>query len=437
MALLGGASGCSGKPSPEPPAASVVLIIADTLRADRLGCYGYFRRTSPRLDEFASGAALFENAVTPMATTLPAHVSLMTSTHPLRHGVEGNYEFFRVPFDSEEGGIRTAAQLFKAAGYGTAAFVSSASVKAVTGMGEGFETFDEPDGAERLAAETTDRALRWLDAGPKQPFFLWVHYFDPHGPYLPPPPYDLMFPDDEALRHELERKAFPAVGEKPLRDIQNLYDGEIAYMDMHAGRLFDGLKQAGVFESSLVVFTSDHGEGLGQHGWIDHGQIWNEQLFVPFLIKFPGASDRHGRRYPQLVSLLDILPTIAGKDAPAVSEAGRPFWEGRSVFEGNASLLIQRTPRGRAWGPGLLYALLTPEWKYFYGTETPHSLFDMRSDRIETRNLLAEHPAEAAAMKGEIEKRLARYASEKLHLPQGSAPSEEAREQLRSLGYVQ
>ena len=172
----------------EAPAPNLVFVTLDTTRADHLGLYGYFRDTSPALDAFGSQAIVFERFIVPMATTLPTHASLFTATQPLEHGVLAN---------STQGGsrfvpsthLRSLAEVAGAAGWRTAGFVSSAVLKRGSGIETGFDAFDEPEGEQRNAEATTRTALAWLESTPRGPFLLWVHYFDAHWPYAPPPAY--------------------------------------------------------------------------------------------------------------------------------------------------------------------------------------------------------------------------------------------------------
>ena len=173
-------SGCGG--SSQPP--SIIVITVDTLRADHLSCYGYFRRTSPFIDSLAADGVLFESVMAPMASTLPSHLTLFTSMLPIHHGIQGNFHSFHIPFVSRNG-IQTAAQLFKRKGYTTAAFVSATPLCRLTGISAGFDVFDETKRPERPARETMDRALIWLGSQPAPPVFLWVHLFDP-ALYTPP-----------------------------------------------------------------------------------------------------------------------------------------------------------------------------------------------------------------------------------------------------------
>lgn len=424
---------------------SVLLVTIDTLRADHLKTYGYFRDTSPRIDAFAAEAILFENAFTPMATTLPAHVSMMTSTRPMRHGVVRNGLQFEPEVD-----LRTIAQMLGARGYRTAAFVSAAPVAKGTGIEVGFSHFDDPKRNTRLAEKTTDRVLAWFEErasdgkAKETPFFVWVHYWDPHAPYTPPKAYRGKFEKTDSLEsfvrgtgtkleHELGKKTFDVL------DINNRYDAEIAYTDAEIGRLFDGLRKVGVYDAATVVLTADHGEGLWQHDWHDHGQIWNEQLMVPLVVKPPKQKDMAPRRVRSIASTMDVVTTIdALLDLPLTEED-------RKQFEG-VDLLGSEEPRSfvfservnvhrRGWEEGDKYALTTLRWKYFALTEGDDQLFDMTKDRLELHDVIEQNPKVATSMKRQVGSIIASYV-ERRAAPRKTVDGELV-EKLRALGYMQ
>jgi arylsulfatase len=241
-ALLSLAAACVDPGPRELP--SIVLITVDTLRADHLGCYGYVRNTSPNLDRFAEQALLFENAVTTLPTTLSAHVSLMTSTTTVTHGVKRNLPrntalpswvdtasepMGETPVGSGRDGpkLPTLAQLLRDLDYATAAFVSATPLKAHTGLQLGFDVYNQPDVGQRTAAETNDAVFAWLDSSPQRPFFLWVHYFDPHLPFEPPPPYDSAFDADPSAAQVLRKRNVREWRDPSMHGWINLYDGEI------------------------------------------------------------------------------------------------------------------------------------------------------------------------------------------------------------------
>ena len=264
---------------------NVLLITLDTTRADYLGCYGGSVQT-PALDDLARRGVLFSQALTPAPITLPAHASLLTGLYPHHHAARTN-GFYRL-----EDTHKTLARELKNAGYATGAIISAMVLGSRYGLAAGFDNYHDdfsdarpqPQGyeAERRADRTTDHAVAWLREHCGGPFFLWVHYFDPHVPYDPPPPYAQQY-------------------------AQNPYAGEIAFMDAQLGRLLDALQQLGLGDNTLVIAAGDHGESLNEHG---------EGLLLPALQPDgTRASDhgvrRAGRRRPRsgLVSLTDVMPT--------------------------------------------------------------------------------------------------------------------------------
>ena len=225
-----------------PPHPSIVLITIDTLRADHLGCYGYFRETSPGIDALAGEGILFERAYAPMSTTLPSHVSLMTSLNPLQHGVQGNFMHLRKALTTSDE-LHTAAQIFTRMGYTTAAFISCTPLKSHSGIAAGFEVYGEPERLLRAAKETTDAALEWLAENEQRPVFLWLHYFDPHQPYAPPAEFKDSFTGTKGLRRFLKDRGVQ-VNERLIAN-NNQYDGSILSLDSQLQRLFGELKTRG------------------------------------------------------------------------------------------------------------------------------------------------------------------------------------------------
>jgi arylsulfatase A-like enzyme len=283
-----------------PPQFNVLLVTLDTTRADRLGCYGYTDAHTPALDSLAAQGVLFERAFTPAPVTLPAHASLLTGLVPPVHGVRDN-GIYRLRDEAV-----TLAELLGDAGMVTAATVAAYVLASRFGLAQGFSHYDErlkgqlgkPAAfyVERPAEEVTDAALGWLEKrNDKKNFFLWVHYFDPHSPYVPPARFDSLCPG------------------RP-------YDGEIAYMDSQLGRLLGALRSDGQYENTLVVVVGDHGEALGEHGEPTHGIfLYNSTVRVPLIVKFP-AGEHAGGRVDANVSLVDIFPTVlerAGLSVPS------------------------------------------------------------------------------------------------------------------------
>lgn len=433
--LILATQGCR-QAEPVPPA-SIVLITIDTLRADHLSPYGYFRDTSPTLDDFAREAMLFETAVTTMATTLPAHASLMTSTLTTTHGLKGNFAHLGAVLE-QENGLLTLAEMLSNIGYQTAAFVGAAPLGRHTGLQRGFATYDQPIEKERRADATTDRVLEWLESRGPEPFFLWVHLWDPHAPRKAPPPYRGMFKTDDGLFEFLQDRVVPRPGRRIILGQNNAYDEEILFTDKQIERIFLALKARGDWQDISVVVTGDHGEGLGQHGYMNHGRIYNEQLYVPLLIKFPRGRGPRDVRVPTVASLIDVVPTlVAALDLP-LSAADRAQFEGMDLLAGNdprKGVFSEQTHREAVEKPGLRYSFTNKEWKYFYRTEAADELYDLIRDPHETDNVLEHHPEVARQMRGEILAILARSEND----PEDRAAvelDEEVVKQLEALGYL-
>ena len=230
-----------------PTIRNILLISIDTCRADHLSCYGHKKNTTPNIDSIAKTGIRFENAITPVPQTLPSHSSMLTGTTPLYHGVHDNNGY-----KLSHSNI-TLAQILKNKGFTTAAFISAFVLDSQFGLSQGFGTYNDrfeeelnSNGiVERRAEETSSLAMKWLDDHKAEPFFLFLHYFDPHMKYDPPEPFALEFSD-------------------------NLYAGEIAYTDHWIGKVLDKLKETGLYDSTLIIITSDHGEMLGEHREVTH-----------------------------------------------------------------------------------------------------------------------------------------------------------------------
>lgn len=272
----------SKKPDSNKP--NILLITIDTLRADRLGCYGSPVKT-PNIDQLARQGTVFTRVFASAPTTLPSHTTLLLGTTPLHHGVHDNFNFI---VDRK---FLTLAEHLKDYGYATAAFVSSFTLDSRFGLDQGFDVYDDDFQTlsthrqaygERRAEAVVDRALGWLETQ-RSPWFLWVHCFDPHEPYDPPEPYKTQY-----AKHP--------------------YDGEVAYVDAALGKLLGFLETKQLFSSTVVIVTADHGESLGEHGELTHGFFaYNSTLWVPLILSLPeGAS----AKVADHVSHIDVFPTV-------------------------------------------------------------------------------------------------------------------------------
>jgi len=381
---------------------NLVLITIDTLRGDRIG-----RGLTPSIDGVAADGLTLANARATVPLTLPSHVSIMTGTLPPVHGVREN----GVVFDAAR---PTLARTLQAAGYRTGAFVGAYVLDRRFGLADGFEVYDDrvprdPEKgahleAERRGADVVDAALGWLRQTP-EPFFAWIHLYDPHAPYNPPPGF-------------LAKAGGQA------------YDGEVAYADFQVGRLLDALRERGAYDRTALAITGDHGEGLGEHGEQTHGMLaYDATLRVPLVIRAIDAASPGARgRRDDPVSLADLagsLLRIAGVMVPggmsdAFLLAGQA--QDRDVYAET------EYPRTAGWHP--VAALADARWKLVLSAEP--ELYDLRTDPGETRNLA---PAKGALVEG-----MAARVRTLAHPPNGSrardAVDAETAQRLRALGYV-
>jgi arylsulfatase A-like enzyme len=298
---------CRGEP-PAPQRPNVLLVTIDSLRADHLGCYGYPRPTSPNLDRLAAEGALFEVAVAQAPWTLPSLASLHTSRLPAEVGAIHN--------DSQVADFAvTAAELFRGAGYATAAFTAGTYTESSRGFGQGFDVYENLD-RKHLAAELNRLALAWLDQNGKRPFFLWIHYFDVHATYAAPAPWNGLF-DDTPPAPEVARIGYMmrvvngdvTLGPGDLDRIRTSYDREIAYADAMLGELWQGVEKRGLSAGTALAVGADHGEGFMEHGLLLHTlSVHDEFVRVPLVLRLPGRVPI--ARVAAQVRNLDVLPTL-------------------------------------------------------------------------------------------------------------------------------
>ena len=361
------ASASCTQPAGPPP--DILLISIDSLRSDHLGSYGYARDTSPNLDALARGGARFETALAPSPWTLPSHVTLLTGRHPAAHGVNNTDRKLAAS-------IPTLAEELHAAGYATAAFVSGPYLRSAYAYDRGFDLYDQSlaalsPGESRTgisSPDLVDNLLRWIlqekSTTPRQPFFAFLHLWDVHYDFAPPPPWDSHFDPGYTGTHDgaaiegLE----PDLPARDLEHIVALYDGEIRFTDEELGRLFSALKARGLFENTIIVVTADHGEEFFEHGRIGHAiTLYDESLRVPLIVHHP-RSIAAGRVLDGQVRLMDIAPTILGLAGLPPGEIGMPAsapiksrdlspWLRGDLFAGRFPELVA-FPENRVWGKG-------------------------------------------------------------------------------------
>lgn len=397
--------------SPAKPAQKIerynfILISIDTTRADAIAVYGNEEIKTPIIDSFAREGTLFRNAVAHVPLTFPSHTTLMTGLLPARNGVRDNHGY------RLKQTIPTMASLFHDNGYKTAAFVSSIILDHRFGLDHGFDTYNDfiqygsqqsvnPQN-ERIASATTAEAVNWLSANQQNPYFLFVHYYDPHAKYDPPEPYKSNF--------------------------SNHYYGEIAYVDSQIGVL---LKSINDLNKTVILITADHGEGLGEHGELGHGLfIYDSTMHVPFLMKGPGIAAK--KVITQQVQLVDVLPTFLelakiprpqGLDGRSL----QPLLDGESWSEYPA-ILETEYPLGIGWSP--LYAARSSQWKVIDAPQP--ELYNIKEDPKENKNEQGKSDQTVRVLSDKLQKyKKIPPMTEKSHTEDA-----ELQEQLRSLGYL-
>jgi arylsulfatase A-like enzyme/Tfp pilus assembly protein PilF len=400
-------------------APNVLLVTIDTLRADRLGSYGYKLARTPVLDRLAAEGTRFADATTHAPLTYPAHAAILTGRYPGAFGIRAN-GMRPLPASAA-----TLAERLQHAGYTTAAIIGSVILDRSYGLDQGFDLYDDRftirptevqavAEVQRPAAEVTSAALAWLKSRGRQantaPWFLWAHYYDPHLPYDAPAAY------------------VAAAAGRP-------YDAEVSYVDAELGRLLASVDRA----RTLIVVTADHGEALGDHGEPDHGFfLYDATLHVPLIVAGPGGRSQPVPRrvVTEQVRGVDIAPTIAHiarlpADSDADGESLVPLLEGRARAEVPASLAESWYPRLH-FGWSELRSARVGEWKYIAAPKP--ELYDLRTDPREQRNLVRERATVAGRLAAELS-RLAASAPEKDAVP-AAQPDPATVERLRALGYV-
>jgi len=385
----------------EPPRV-VVLVTIDTLRADHLSCYGYPRPTSPFLDRLAREGVLFENAVAASSMTAPSHASLFTGLYPLQHGVRINDQGFA---SQSQRRFHTLAEELSAAGYATAAI---SGVEFLRSVSQGFQTCDGGSGdyrRYRQADVTVDRALAWLSSRKSQErLLLWLHLFDVHPPRRSPPQggptlaFGSIAEAEQFAREAIERRGVtPGAYANPTALAASFvqYDTEVLFVDRELERLFGAMETLHLNENALWIVTADHGEGLGNHGWLDHVRfLYNEAVRVPLI--FYANKRWAGTRVRDLVRHVDVMPTVLeflglGFNQTGFTQAGRsvlPLINGSKMPPSMAFTL--RRPWGSDhpdWERGEVFALQDLDWKYIVHTNGKDEFFDLRNDPLELRNL--------------------------------------------------
>jgi choline-sulfatase len=419
LALLAG--GCR-QSKPRPP--NILIITVDTLRADRVGVYGNTGGLTPNVDALAKEGIVFERGVSQVPLTWPSHAAIFTGTYPFHNGVQ---DFTGQPLSER---FRTLAECFQAHGYATAAVVSSFVLDRSWGLARGFDSYDDSFAGqefleknialvERPAEESVNHTISWLQAHPQKPFFLWLHLYDPHSPYNPPEPFRTQY------------------AKQP-------YDGEIAYADSQLGRLFAWLKQApdNVYDNTLIVFLSDHGESLGEHGEKEHGFfVYDSTVRVPLVVKPPRSAALAVQRVPEAVETIQVGPTVL--ELAGVQDTIQKQFQAASLVP-----LLSGKPHGpeRAAYSETFYPANSFGWsplrsvqtaRYHYIEAPRQELYEHATDPAEKINVAEQNGGVAARLREQLGQLLARYPASAASADGNAAgASPETLEKLRSLGYL-
>jgi arylsulfatase A-like enzyme len=398
----------------------VLLVTLDTVRADHIGCYGDADSATPEIDALASRGVRFDQTITTAPQTLPAHCSIMTGLYPPSHGARDN-GYFALGTEAE-----TLAEVLDEKRYATAAFVSSYVLDQRYGLDQGFHSYDaavrprargerERGFNDRPADAVTDAALSWLDQHlvepDSRPYFLWVHYFDPHAPYDPPQPFASRFAG------------------RP-------YDGEIAFVDSQIGRLVDDLEQRARLDRTLIVVVADHGEGLGEHQESTHSLfIYDSTIRVPWIISCPALFHEELVVADRVVSLVDIMPTLL--DLLGVRSGGG--LDGVNVFatapDAERAVYVETLATLVKHNCAPLQGLRSFDKKYILAPRPEY--YDLATDPAENENLVRRLPAEARALRDRLAEMSAEWESTDAAMVRAVPLEPDQAKRLAALGYIE
>jgi len=439
-----------GACAPQPPSQRIILVTIDTLRADHLGTYGYPRKVSPFLDRLAEDSAVFERAFSSCSHTAPSHASLFTSLQPAQHRLLVNGELL----DEK---LLTIAELLSDEGYRTAAFTP---VKFLNGLAAGFEDFGSSDAYESADA-VLSRAFDWLaKIAVDERSFVWIHLFDVHewaapkrlqrqsvrwvieNAELQGGKLRSWLVEHHGLPTDLSRNRLSVI-----RSI-NRYDGQLYAVDRALEEFYGKLGERGLLDQSIWFITSDHGEGLGNHHRMGHGQyIYDEQIRVPLLVHSPTGGVAAGRVL-EMVRLVDVAPTIAAlvessleaQPIPVVGQSFLPLLRGRDVRWTVTDTFAQRRPAdekriNEGWLPGEVYASRGIDRKLIVNTEGPCEFYDLEADPFEMNNVCDPSAPDAAELIRRLTNAFEIMQTQGGAMQSGVA-SPEVIEELKALGYL-
>lgn len=442
-----------------PSVKHVFLITIDTLRADQLGCYGFPLPTSPFIDSLAARGVRFTHTIAQSSTTNPSHTSIFTGLYPSQHGVLAN----DVPLATD---FTTIAELFRDAGFITAAFVSTDIHFKICKIDQGFQHFDEPlypadaPGFKyRCAEDTIHQALNWFSRqDPKRNSFTWIHLYDPHAPHRAPESFVTQIQQSAtkewfqsyATQRELTYVPFRFDMEAAY-DYWTAYDAEIRYADTELGHFYQQLNASGFNKDSVWLITADHGEGLGQHTVLQHSKvIYQEELHVPLIVHYPDRPDITGV-CSEMVESIDIFPTLL-----ALGDIPLPAKKNTNSYAVSLTPLLWhpngKHPKQMAFSEreimppelqkhglskGERYAIQNKQWKYIFWKDRDDEFYDLIHDPHERKNLVTlpgPTSNKQREMWNALQLRLRAIQKDRNALKRITDPR--VREKLKSLGYL-
>jgi arylsulfatase A-like enzyme len=418
---------------------NVILIVVDTLRADHLSCYGYYRNTTPHIDSFSRESLLFKNAVSAAPWTSPSFAALFTSLSPIVLDYKAHIRYLDDSF-------LTMAEIFKENGYDTNGIVAHYLINRKMNFSQGFDSYDQDNlgGANTVSSYSiTEKASTYLEDHQNTNFFLFLHYFDPHENYILHEDYNY-FPDYSGPLYSGQpiyggvRDIASSMTQDDIEYLKALYDSEISYMDEHVGKLFDKLKGLDLYDDTLIIFTADHGEEFceRENHWIGHTRtVYQELIHVPLIIKVPHRNNHIISE--EYVGLIDILPTLIKNLRLKTSE--KIEMEGETINLKNAkrskdSEIVSETRREAFW-----QSVIKDGWKYMADIKrNDKRLYNLLEDP-EEKNNLARHERELAKLfEGMLKMWINRTSEEKsrydIGVPENRFTPEELKK-LQSLGY--
>lgn len=428
-------SSCRNRPARVGGRPNVILITLDTTRADKLGCYGYKRNTSPNLDILAEQSVFYKNAIATSSWTLPSHASLFTGKFTASHGakydpdgplrltdgIEGSQTWSNVRARGLSPHEMTLAALFREKGFQTGGVAGGPWLKKIFGLNMGFDFYDDnkiETNKGRDAQSVTACALNWIRKVKHKEFFLFLNYYDPHGPYSAPKEFEKVFLPNYT-------------GGNSRWEINGLYDAEILYMDFYIGELLKQLKSWGLYDNSWIIVTSDHGELLGEHGKYGHGNyLSQEELHIPLFMKYPKGevSQRTIDAYFQLV---DIFAMVCDRFDIALPDGV----QGSSKGQADHPVIAETYPLEIMTPDGQWRAVYDMDMKFVWSSLNHHQLFNLKDDPHEQANLVYLKTPLVAQMSEKMNNYL-----DSLPKPMPADKAVEldpqTKEALKSLGYV-